>query len=165
VGTKIKVLLVKDVEKLGHAGDIKDVSGGFGRNYLIPQGLAVLATRGQVRQAAEKAEAQRKKDQAARKDAEALATRIAGQTIRFTARVGEQDRLYGSITTADIADRLAELAGAPIDRRRVELDEPLKRVGLYPIAVRLMSGVEPVVNVVVEGEAGSVQLPPDPDAE
>lgn len=165
MSTKIKVLLTKDVEKLGGTGDVKEVSGGYGRNYLIPQGLAVLATRGQIKQAEERSAAKHKRDQAARKDAEALATRINGQTLRFTARVGELDRLYGSITTADIAGKLAELLGTEVDRRKIDLGEPLKRIGIYPIKVRLMNGVEPVVNVVVEGEEGSIQLPPDPEAE
>jgi large subunit ribosomal protein L9 len=165
VGTKIKVLLVKDVEKLGSAGDLKEVSGGYGRNYLIPQGMAVVATRGQVKQAEQRVQSQQKRDLAARKDAEALAAKINGQTLRFVARVGELVRLYGSVTSGDIAERLTELAGAEIDRRRIELDEPIKRIGIYPITVRLVRGVEPVVNVVVEGEEGAVQLPADPEAE
>jgi large subunit ribosomal protein L9 len=159
VGTKMKVLLVKDVAKLGSAGDVKDVSGGYGRNYLIPQGLAVLATRGQVKQAEERALAQRKRDMAARKDAEALGAKFAGQTLRFLAKVGEQERLYGSVTSGDIAERLSALVGTDIDRRKVLLDEPIKRVGVYSIPVRLMSGVEPVVSVIVEGEAGTFQSP------
>jgi large subunit ribosomal protein L9 len=159
VGTKIKVLLTQDVEKLGGTGDIKEVSGGYGRNYLIPKGYAILATRGQVKQAEERAVAGKKREQAARKDAEALAARINGQTLRFQARVGELDRLYGSITNSDVAVRLSELVGAPIDRRRVDLEDPIKRVGIYPVSVRLMTGVEPVVNVIVEGEGGTVASP------
>ncbi|GAB4178415.1 MAG: 50S ribosomal protein L9 [Roseiflexaceae bacterium] len=156
VGTKMKVLLVQDVAKLGTAGDIKEVSGGFGRNYLIPQGLAVLATRGQVKQAEERAAAQRKRDQAARKDAEALAARINGQTLRFVARVGEQERLYGSVTSADIAEKLHAQVGVEVDRRRIQLDEPIKRTGVYAVSIRLMTGVEPSISVVVEGEGGEV---------
>src|SRR5690349_16205051 len=159
----MKVLLTKDVEKLGAAGDVKEVSGGYGRNYLIPQGMAVLATRGQVKQAEERLAAQRKRDQAARRDAEALAARISGQTLRFTARVGELDRLYGSITNADIAEKLAAQTGVTIDRRRIDLDESIKRIGIYPIKIRVASGLEPLVNVVVEGEEGAIQLPPSPD--
>ncbi|GAB4111708.1 MAG: 50S ribosomal protein L9 [Roseiflexaceae bacterium] len=156
MGTKMKVLLVQDVAKLGTAGDIKEVSGGFGRNYLIPQGLAVLATRGQVKQAEERAAAQRKRDQAARKDAEALAARINGQTLRFVARVGEQERLYGSVTSADIAEKLHAQVGVEVDRRRIQLDEPIKRTGVYAVSIRLMTGVEPSISVVVEGEGGEV---------
>jgi large subunit ribosomal protein L9 len=166
VGSKIKVLLTQNVEKLGSAGDVKEVSGGYGRNYLIPKGFAVVATRGQVKQAEERLAAQRKRDDAARRDAQALASRVSGQTVRFTARVGEQDRLYGSVTSQDIGARVAQILGQPeFDRRKIELDEPIKRVGIYPVSIRFMSGVEAVLNVVVEGEEGALQLPEDPNAE
>ena len=164
MGTKMKVLLTKDVDKLGTSGEVKEVSGGYGRNYLIPQGMAVLATRGQVKQAEERLAAQHKRDQAARRDAEALASRIGGQTLRFTARVGELDRLYGSVTSADIAEKLQVQTGVEIDRRRIDLDEPIKRIGIYPIKVRIMSGLDPLITVVVEGEAGAIQIPSDPEA-
>src|SRR5512144_2934419 len=123
MGTKMKVLLVQDVDKLGSTGEVKEVSGGYGRNYLIPKGMAVLATRGQVKQAEERLAAQQKRDQAARRDSEALAARISGQTLRFTARVGELDRLYGSITNADIADKLQSQLGIEVDRRRIDVEE------------------------------------------
>lgn len=146
----MKVLLTQDVEKLGDAGEIKDVSGGFGRNYLIPKGFAVLATRGQIRQAEERLKAQKRREDAARKDAEALAARINGVTVRFTARVGEQDRLYGSVTNTDVGEKLAQQLGIEIDRRKIDLEDPIKRIGIYPVKVRLAAGLEPVVNVVVE---------------
>lgn len=161
----MKVLLVQDVENLGKSGEVKEVSGGYGRNYLMPKGLAVLATKGQIKQAEERNAAAQKRVQAARRDAEALAARIAGQTLRFTARVGELDRLYGSVTSADIAAKLQEQTGVEIDRRKIDLDEPIKRIGIYPIKIHVASGIEPMVNVVVEGEAGAIELPPDPDAE
>lgn len=166
MSAKIKVLLTQDVEKLGHAGDVKQVSGGYGRNYLIPKGLAVVATRGQVKQAEERLAAVRKREDASRRDAQALAARVNGQTLRFTARVGEQDRLYGSVTNADIGERIGQILGdASFDRRKIELEEPIKRIGIYPVNIRFMSGVNATVTVVVEGEEGSIQLPPDPDAE
>ncbi|HEX9373709.1 MAG TPA: 50S ribosomal protein L9 [Roseiflexaceae bacterium] len=165
MGTKMKVLLVQNVDKLGSAGEVKEVSGGYGRNYLIPKGFAVLATRGQIKQAEERLAAIRKRDEAARKDAEALAARIAGQTLRFTARVGELDRLYGSITNGDIAEKIKSQIGIEIDRRKIDLEEPIKRIGIYPIKVLLGGGLEPLVNVVVEGQEGDIELPADPDAE
>jgi len=165
MGTKMKVLLVQDVDKLGSAGEVKEVSGGYGRNYLLPKGFAVLATRGQVKQAEERLASVRKREEANRKDAEALAARISGQTLRFTARVGELDRLYGSITNADIAEKIQSQLGIEIDRRKIDLDESIKRIGIYPIKIRLMSGLEPLINVVVEGQEGEIELPADPDAE
>lgn len=160
---KMKVLLTQDVEHLGKAGDVKDVAGGFGRNYLIPKGFAVLATRGQVRQAEERIQAQRRREEAARRDADALANRLSGQTLRFTARVGELDRLYGSVTSADIAQKIQEQLDIEIDRRKIQLDDPIKRIGIYPISIKIMANVEPVVNVVVEAEAGEIQIPADPN--
>ena len=166
MGSKMKILLTQPVEKLGNAGDLLEVSGGYGRNYLIPKGFAVMATRGQVKQAEERRAAQEKKLQAQRNGFSVLAGKINGQTIRFTARSGDLDRLYGSITNNDIAEKLAALIGEPIDRRNVELDEPIKRIGIYPVKIRLMGGVEPLINVVVEGEEGTLQLPElDADAD
>ncbi|NJN68163.1 MAG: 50S ribosomal protein L9 [Chloroflexaceae bacterium] len=155
----MKILLVQDVEYLGTAGDVKEVAGGFGRNYLIPKGLAVLATRGHIRQAEERMQARRRREEASRKDAEALAGRMNGKTLRFTARVGELDRLYGSVTNADIAAKMTEQLGIEIDRRKIDLSDPIKRIGIYPVKVRLMGGVEPVINVVVEAEEGAIELP------
>ena len=155
----MKVLLVQDVEHLGHTGELKDVSGGFGRNYLLPKGFAVLATRGQIKQAEERLSAQRRRTDATRKDAETLAARLNGVTLTFTVKVGEQDRLYGSVTNADIAEKIEQQLSLELDRRKIELEEPIKRVGTYPVTIRLLAGVLPVVNVVVQGEGV-----PTPDA-
>jgi large subunit ribosomal protein L9 len=150
----MKVLLTADVEHVGKAGELKVVSGGFGRNYLMPKGLAVIATPGQIRQAEERMAAERRRTEAARKDAQALAGRINGVTLRFTVKVGEQDRLYGSVTNVDIAEALRSQTGIEVDRRKIDLDEPIKRTGIYPVHVRLMADLAPVLNVVVEGEGG-----------
>ncbi len=150
----MKIVLMKDVPNLGAAGEVKEVADGYARNYLMPKGFAVLASKGLIKQAQERAEAQRKRDFKARTDAEALSQRINGQTVRFTARVGELDRLYGSITNVDVAERLAGQLGIQIDRRRVELGDPIKRAGVYSVVVNLGHGLEPRVNVVVEGEGG-----------
>jgi large subunit ribosomal protein L9 len=153
VGTKIKVLLTQDVTQVGAAGDIREVSGGFGRNYLIPQGYAVLATRGQVKEAEQRAAAIERRRSVERTDAQKLAARIAGITLHFVERVGEQDRLFGSVTSMDIAEKLAAQLGTAVDRRKIELDEPIKRVGSYPVRIRLMTGIEPVFTVTVDGTA------------
>ncbi|WP_322494963.1 50S ribosomal protein L9 [Chloroflexus sp.] len=148
----MKVLLVQDVEHLGKAGEIKDVSGGFGRNYLLPKGFAVLATKSQIKQAEERLAAQRRKAEAARKDAEALAAKLAELTLTFVVKVGEQERLYGSVTNADIAAKLHEVAGIEIDRRKIALEDPIKRTGEYEVPVELASGVSATLKVVVVGE-------------
>ena len=148
----MKIVLMKDVPNLGSTGEVKEVADGYARNYLMPKGFAVLATKGLIKQAQERAEAQRKRDLRARTDAEAMAQRINGQTVRFTARVGELDRLYGSITNVVIAEKLSSQIGAEVDRRRVELGDPIKRAGVYSVVVDLGHGLDARINVVVEGE-------------
>lgn len=154
MATKMKVLLTKDVEHLGVAGDIKEVSGGYGRNYLLPQGMAVIATRGAIKQAEERLSAQRKREAVLRQEAEVLAQRMAGVTLTFVERVGENDRLFGSVTASDIADKLQEAVGVDIDRRRIELDEPIKRIGDFVVHYRVMTGVVAEVKVVVNAAEG-----------
>lgn len=156
----MKIVLMKDVPNLGAAGEVKEVADGYARNYLMPKGFAALATKGLIKQAQERAEAQRKRDVKARNDAETLAQRINGQTLRFTARVGELDRLYGSITNVDIAEKLGSQIGVEIDRRRVELGDPIKRAGVYSVVVNLGHGLEPRINVVVEGEGEPAETAP-----
>lgn len=165
---KMKVLLVQDVEKLGQAGEVKEVAGGFGRNYLIPQGFAVPATRGHIRQAEERLQAQRRRAESARRDTEALANRMNGVTLRFVVRAGKLDQLYGSVTNLDIATRLQEQTGIEVDRRKIDLEDPIKRIGIYPVKVRLGEGVEALLNVVVEGEGGRLETesaPPELEGE
>lgn len=154
----MKVVLTKDVPNLGKAGDIKDVSDGYGRNFLLPKGFATMATQGMVKQAQERADSQRRKDAKLRSDAETLAQRINGQTLRFTVKVGELDRLYGSITNVDVADKLKEQLCVEIDRRKIDLGDPIKRAGVYSVPVRLASGIEARLNVVVEGTAGETPI-------
>jgi len=149
---KMKVLLLQDVEHLGKAGEIKDVSGGFGRNYLLPKGFAVLATKGHIKQAEERLAAQRRRAEAARREAEALAAKLSALTLTFTAKVGEQDRLYGSVTNTDIAAKLREEVGVEIDRRKIMLEDPIKRTGEYEVPVELASGITATLKVVVVGE-------------
>ncbi len=149
---KMKVLLLRDVEHLGKAGEIKDVSGGFGRNHLLPKGFAVLATKSHIKQAEERLAAQRRRAEAARREAEALAAKLSALTLTFTAKVGEQDRLYGSVTNADIAAKLREEVGIEIDRRKIMLEDPIKRTGEYEVPVELASGITATLKVVVVGE-------------
>lgn len=161
----MKVVLTQDVPNLGKAGDIKDVADGYGRNFLIPKGFASLATKGLIKQAQERAEAQRKRDVKARGEAEGLAQRINGQTLRFVVRVGELDRLYGSITSSDIAEKAQQQFGIEVDRRKIELGDPIKRAGVYSVPVRLAASVEARLNVVVEGEGGETAAAPAQEVE
>jgi large subunit ribosomal protein L9 len=152
----MKVLLVQDVEHLGKSGEIKLVAGGFGRNYLLPKGFAVMATAGQIKQAEQRSAADRKRVDAARKDAEAVAARLNGKSLSFTVKVGEQGRLYGSVTSADIAEQIEQQLKVELDRRKIMLDEPIKTVGTHEVKIRLVAGVESIVLVLVHGEGGPV---------
>lgn len=150
----MKVLLREDVENIGLAGEVHEVSNGYGRNFLIPQGLAVIASPGMMKQA----EVWRKRAEVRRAELtaeyEALSARISDVTLTFTARAGENGKLYGSITTAQIADDLNETLGTEIDRRKVGV-EPLRQLGEHKVVVRLSGEFQPELTVVVEPEEGS----------
>ncbi len=149
----MKVLLKQDIENIGLAGEVHKVSDGYGRNYLLPQGLAVVASPGMMKQAVvwrKKAEARRAELHA---EYEALSQKIEEVTLTFTARAGETGKLYGSITTTQIADDLNEVLGTEIDRRKVGV-EPLRQLGEHKVVVRLSGDFQPELTVIIENEAG-----------
>ncbi|MBA2278429.1 MAG: 50S ribosomal protein L9 [Chloroflexia bacterium] len=148
----MRIVLRKDVPKLGEAGSVQTVANGYGRNYLIPQGLAVLATTGELKTAATNQAMKERKIARQENQLQALADKINGQRMTFVARAGEQGRLYGSVTAGDIAERLAGQVGEAIDRRRIQLDDPLRTVGEHKIVLHLVGRLRPEITVVVEGE-------------
>lgn len=147
----MKVLLKEDVENLGYAGEVYQVANGYGRNYLIPNELAVKASPSVMKQA----EAWRKRAEARRAELraeyEALSAQIRDVRLTFTAKAGETGKLYGSITTAQIADALNEVLGTDIDRRKVGV-EPLRQLGEHPVIVRLSADFHPELTVVIVSE-------------
>lgn len=147
----MEVILRNDVDKLGRVGDIVKVKDGFGRNFLIPRGHAFLATPGNKRRIEAENRHRAEQLQMAKDDADRLAATLNALTLNFTAKSGDGDRLFGSITGADIADKLAE-AGHAIDKRIISLPEPLKTVGEHKVPIRLHPDVHPEVTVVVEKE-------------
>jgi len=148
----MKVLLTKDVASLGKAGEVKKVAQGYGRNYLIPNGLAVLASEGQMRQSKERQRAEEKRAIRQAANAQAMAKRMAQITLVFKAKAGEQDKLYGSVTSGDIVEELEKEIGQEIDRRKVLLDEPLKQLGEHQVAIKLASSITGEVKVIIERE-------------
>lgn len=147
----MKVLLKEDVDNLGYAGEVHKVAPGYARNYLIPKGMAVKAAPGAMKQAEiwrNRAEARRAELKA---EYEALSAKIQEVTLTFKARAGETGKLYGSITTAQIADDLNEALSTDIDRRKVGI-EPLRQLGEHKVVVRLSAEFTPEVTVVVEDE-------------
>ncbi len=150
----MKVLLKEDVDNLGYAGEVHEVKGGFGRNFLIPQGLAVKATPSAMKQAQawrSKAEARREQ---LRAEYATLAGRIESTKLTFVARAGDTGKLYGSITTHQIADMLNEKLGVDIDRRKVGT-EALRQLGTHQVPVRLSAEFQPNVTVIIESEDGT----------
>ncbi len=152
----MKVLLKQDIQNIGLAGEVHKVADGYGRNFLLPQGLAVVASPGMMKQAVvwrKKAEARREEMRA---EYEALSKKIEEVSLTFTARAGETGKLYGSITTTQIADDLNELLGTDIDRRKVGI-EPLRQLGEHKVVVRLSGDFQPELTVMIENEAGEME--------
>ena len=148
----MKVIFVKDVAGSGEVGDVKDVARGYGRNYLIPRGLAVEASTGAMKQAESRIRQEKeRKEQEARK-LEILAERLQGQELHFKARVGTEDKLFGSITAAQIAEGLSSAVDTPIDKRHVVLERPLREAGSHDVLIKLSGKAEATVTVVIEPE-------------
>ncbi len=151
---RMKVLLTRDVDDLGLAGEVHTVAGGFARNFLMPRGMAVLATASALKQAEEIRQAATRRRARERANAEAQVAVIATQKLLFGARAGDTDRLYGSVTTADMAEALTAGVGFEVDRRRIQLDQPIRDLGIYDVEIRLMAEVTATFKVAVvrEGE-------------
>jgi large subunit ribosomal protein L9 len=147
----MKVLLLEDVDKLGLAGKVVTVSDGYARNYLLPRRLAKVAGPGALQQAEQIAKTGERKRARLMSDAQALAQRIEGVTLTFRARAGEKGKLYGSITTAELAEALGRELGQEFDRRKIDSD-PLRQVGEHAVPVRLMGDVLATLKVVIEAE-------------
>jgi large subunit ribosomal protein L9 len=146
----LKVILRQNIDKLGDAGEVVSVKPGFARNYLLPRGFAYEATKGNLRRIEEdksRAEARTRRDYL---ESRRRASQLEGVSLTFHAKAGEESKLFGSITSADIADRLNEQGlDFQVDRRTIELDEPIKALGVFAVPVRLHADVKPEVKVWV----------------
>src|SRR5205814_2168737 len=130
-------ILQKEVAKLGAPGDVVNVADGYARNFLVPRGLAIQASKGAVRQAESLKRAHGERVAKARTEAEAVAERLAGTTLRLTHRAGGEGKLFGSITAQELAEELEKQAGEPVDRKSIHLEEPIRSVGSHEVQVRL----------------------------
>ena len=149
----MQVILLKDVEHLGAEGEIHEVADGYGRNYLIPQGMARLATDGAIKQVREEERQARRKKLQERENAEKVAKELADMELVFTAKVGEENRIFGTVTTQQVAVEL-DKRGFDVDRKNIELDEDIRYVGLYTANVQLHPEVEQRVKIRVMPESG-----------
>jgi large subunit ribosomal protein L9 len=149
----MQVMLLKDVPGLGRAGDIKHVAGGYAQNYLFPRNLAVPASEGAQKQSKSLQDAAERKHDRKVSEARETAARLDGQEVVFTARAGEGDRLYGSITSQDVAEKLQAATGIEVDRRFVEMEHPIKTLGEHQVVVKLSAAAVAKVRVRVERAA------------
>ncbi|MFW5769972.1 MAG: 50S ribosomal protein L9 [Spirochaetota bacterium] len=147
----MKVILQKDIPNLGDAGDVKEVADGYARNFLLPKRLVI-----QYNESSERAIRHQKKlinfkKEKGRSQSEKMAESVANLEIKIIAQVGEEDKLFGSVTSMDIAKHLAE-KGYQVDKRKIQLDEPIKKKGEYEVPVKLDEGVAATIKVIVDKE-------------
>ena len=154
----MEVLLNEDVDNLGHRGQVVRVRAGYGRNYLLPQGLAIEASAGNKRKIDEQRRVLAKRENRERTSAAKQGESMSGLQVVFERKVGEHGLLYGSVTTLDIAEALKE-RGFTIERRRISLKDPIKEVGEYEVTVKLHRDVAPVIKVAVRKEGAQDAAP------
>ncbi len=155
----MKVILLQDVEGLGKAGDLKDVANGYARNFLLPRHLAAVATPALLANHQQRIAAEQRKLEKQAETNRQQAERLNQVSLTFKARVGKQGRLYGSITSQDIAAGLRESEGITIDRRVIDLPNPIRTLGTFQVPVKIAQKLEPkiTVNVISEAESGAVE--------
>ena len=144
----MKIILKKDIEKLGKAGEIVDVKPGYARNYLIPNGSAIFATKGNLKTYEQERARESKQLEKEKGDAQVLADKLAQVSLTATVQVGEEDKVFGAVTSQEIAGLLND-QGFEIDRRKIVLDEPLKALGVYEVPIKIHPDVEALVKVWV----------------
>ncbi len=147
----IEVILREDVKTLGRAGAMVRVKPGYARNYLLPQGLAYEATEGNKKRIAAESKARASRDQVEKTEAQKVAATLNAVTLNLSGKAGEEGKLFGSITSQDIADALAR-AGHTVDKRRIELEYPIKTIGEHAVTIRLHSEVHAQLRVTVVAE-------------
>jgi large subunit ribosomal protein L9 len=146
----VRVILKSEIRGLGRPGDVKDVADGYARNYLLPRGLAIEATGGELKHLAQERDAARAKRDRAHVDAEDLAKRLGEITLVFKLKAGEQGKTFGSVTAKEVAEALRKEAKAEIDKTKVVLHEPLRSLGIHKVEVRLLPDVRANVTVAIE---------------
>jgi len=147
----MKVIFISDVESIGRQGEIKDVKDGLARNYLLPKKLAITATPGNLKIWEQKSVALRKKEDKVRGEAEKFASKLNGLSIKIPVRVGEEEKIFGSVTSQSISDALGEL-GYEVSRKQIDLDSPIKTLGKHDVTLKLRHDVSAVISVEVVEE-------------
>ena len=148
----MKVVLLEDLPGKGKAGEIKEVSKGYARHFLLPRGLALVATPTVIKQVESSLEKEKLEESIDRDKLVELAQQIEGKEIRFKARMGAGERLFGSITAADVAEELSRAIGSVIDKKKIDIEKSLRKTGSHQVAVKLASDLNPQITVVIEEE-------------
>ena len=148
----MKVVLLEDLPGKGRAGDIKEVNKGYAKNFLLPRGLAMVATPTVIKQGEARLERGKLEESVDRDKLVELAQQIEGREINLKARMGVGERLFGSITAADVAEELSRAIGSVIDKKKIDIGESLRKTGSYEVAVKLASDLNPQITVVIEEE-------------
>ncbi|MBI4688280.1 MAG: 50S ribosomal protein L9 [Nitrospirae bacterium] len=147
----MKVILKEEVKNLGHIGAVVNVKDGYARNYLLPKNLAAEASTKNIKEFEHQKNIILERAKKVRKEAEGLAGKLSGMTISIEAQAGEEDKLFGSVTSMDIAEAMSK-QGVEIDKRKIALEEPIKRLGTYTVSVRLFPEVSATINVEVKSK-------------
>jgi large subunit ribosomal protein L9 len=150
----MKVVLLEDIAGKGKAGEIKEVSKGYAKNFLLPRGLALVATSTVIKQVESRLEREKFEESIDRDKLVELAGQIEGKEIRLKARIGSGERLFGSITAADVAEELSRAVGSVIDKKKIDIEKPFRQTGSYEVAIKLASDIKPKIMVVIEEEEG-----------
>jgi large subunit ribosomal protein L9 len=148
----MKVVLLEDVAGAGKAGEIKDVSKGYAKNFLLPRGLALIATPAVTKQVESRLERKKLEENVDREKLVELAQQVEGKEIHFKARLGGGERLFGSITAADVAEELSRATGSVIDKKKIDIEKPFHQTGSYEVAVKVAGDIRPKITVVIEEE-------------
>ena len=154
----MKVILLKELKGRGGEGDVIDVAQGFAVNYLLPQGIALKATKGELKQLEQRRGNIEKRELARTTDAGVIKDALDGKTVEIAAKVGEEGQLFGSVTPTLIAEAITEQIGVSVDRKKVDLGKPIKVIGVHQVAVSIYREIKATVNVKVVGEGGELEM-------
>lgn len=148
----MKVILLQDVKNIGKEGEVKEVSDGYARNFLIPRGLAVEATKANLKEHQEKKTRMKNIKEREKTEAEGIKAKINGKQIEIKAKAGAEEKLFGAVTAKEIADNLEKQLKVKVDRKKVELKEPIKHLGLYTVNIKIYPSVQAEIKVLVTPE-------------
>ena len=148
----MKVIFLEDVSAKGKKGEMKEVADGYAKNYLLPRGLAMAATKSAVKAYEQKVKSDAKRQEQKLEEIQELAQKLDGTEIKFKAKAGDKERIHGSITAADIAGELSKVTGAEVDKKKVELPEPLRNLGTHEVEIVFAKDAKTKINVTIEEE-------------